>query len=93
MRTLLNAYCSKCDFRHDGVRFGAATEDDTPLIPAIDDNGQFVVAKYDEDDDLSYYHNFGMNRGKEGPDWIETFGIFHDCDLCAYCSDCKLLVG
>ena len=90
MRTLLNAYCTKCDFRHDGVRFGAATEDDTPLIPAIDpETNQFVVANYDEDDDLSYYHNFGMNRGKEGPDWIETFGIFlsPDHNKCPKCGE------
>ena len=90
MRTLLNAYCTKCDFRQDGVRFGATTEDDTPLIPAIDpETGQFVVAEFDEDNDLAYYHDFGMNRGKEGPDWIETFGIFlsPDHNKCPKCEE------
>lgn len=90
MRTLLNAYCSKCDFRIDGVKFGAPTEEDTPMIPAIDqDTGQFVVEKFDEDANLSYYHDFGMNRGKEGPHWIESNGIFlsPDHNKCPKCGE------
>jgi hypothetical protein len=90
MRVLLNAYCTKCDFRRDGVKFGAATEDDTPVVPAIDnDNGQFVAEEVDENNNLSYYHDFGMNRGKEGPDWIETFGVFlsPDHNKCPQCGE------
>ena len=90
MRTLLNAYCTKCDFRHDGVQFGAPTEDDTPVVPAIDmDTGQFVSAKFDEDNNLSYYHDFGMNRGKEGPGWIQSFDIFlsPDHNKCPKCGE------
>lgn len=88
MRVLLNAYCTQCDFRQDGVKFGAATEDDDPIVPAIDtDTGQFVAAEVDENNNLSYYHDFGMNRGKEGPDWIETFGVFlsPDHNKCPKC--------
>ena len=90
MRVLLNAYCTQCDFRQDGVKFGAATEDDTPVVPAIDgDTGQFVAAEVDENNNLSYYHDFGMNRGKEGPGWIETFGIFlsPDHNKCPQCGE------
>jgi hypothetical protein len=24
---------------------------------------------------------------------VESFDVFHDCDLCGYCSDCKLFCG
>ena len=90
MRILLNASCTQCDFRQDGIRFGAATEDDTPFIPGIDlDTGQFVADKYDEDKNRSYYHEFGMNRGKVGPGWIETFHIHlsPDHNKCPKCGE------
>ena len=90
MRVLLNASCTKCDFRQDGVRFGASTEDDTPIIPGIDiETGKFVVEKFDEDKDRSYYHDFGMNRGKEGPGWIQSFDIYlsPDHNKCPQCGE------
>ena len=89
MGTLLNAYCTNCTFRQDGFKFGANSEEDTPVLPAIDETGAFVVAPLDPDSDLSFYHEFGMNRGKEGPGWIQSYDIFlsPDHNKCPQCGD------
>ena len=90
MGYLLNASCPKCSFRHDNFNYGAATEDDTPILPAIhNETGAFVVEELDPDSDLTYYHEFGMNRGKEGPGWIQSFDIFlsPDHNKCPQCGE------
>ena len=90
MVTLLNAYCTNCSFRHNGFQFGAATDEDTPILPAIDnDTGAFVVAPLEPDSNRAYYHEFGMNRGKEGPGWIQSYEIFlsPDHNRCPQCGE------
>src|SRR5688500_4303942 len=90
MVTLLKAYCTSCAFHHDGFQFGAETEEDTPHVPALDnDTGAFVVAELDPDSNLTYYHEFGMNRGKEGPGWIQSFDIYlsPDHNKCPQCGE------
>ena len=90
MRTLLNANCSSCNYRNDVIKFGAPTDNDNPVIPGIDnETGEFVDKEFDEDSDITYYHDFGMNRGKEGPGWIESFGIYlsPDHNKCPKCGE------
>lgn len=90
MGSLLNAYCTQCEFRHDGIRFGSSHREETPHVPAIDeDTGEFVVAELDEDKNFSYYHEFGMNKGKRSADWIESADIFlsPDHNKCPQCGE------
>ena len=79
MVTLLKAYCTNCAFRHAGFQFGAEADEDTPQVPALDN----------PDSNLAYYHEFGMNRGKEGPGWIQSYDIYlsPDHNKCPQCGE------
>lgn len=73
MGSFINAYCTTCEFRQQGIMFGGGFGGKPPLVPAIrKDNGEFVISDQLDDAGLTFYHDASMYQGE-----ITGHGIQH----------------